>query len=161
MTPTITGVPLSGVFQLESNRQIYATEKGPKPNSQTKRPFLKSGFATHFHSSACIPTIGCRHRSGLLLCSMQLGSDMIRWAGLGCRYCFCRLTAWPRKYIPYTSDHPASENISVYCFDSHHPRNGLVLRRTSDSVKSWSRSCYDGSGKPYLDVSAFRSSLSG
>jgi len=58
-----TGVPLGGLFQLESNRQIYATRKGPKQNSQTKRTFLKSGLIRYFHSWPSMLAIGC----GLLL----------------------------------------------------------------------------------------------
>ena len=73
---------LKTVSQLESNRQIYATRKGPKQNSQTKRPFLKSGSIRHFHNSACMPIIAVDTDQDP--CSaIQLGCDM-RWAaGLG------------------------------------------------------------------------------
>jgi len=56
MRPTITSVPLGGLFQLESNRPIYATRKRLKQNSQTKRPLLKLGLAGHSHSWGCTET---------------------------------------------------------------------------------------------------------
>ena len=46
MRPTITGLPLGGLFQLVSNRQIYATRKRPKQNCQT----IKGGGTPAYQS---------------------------------------------------------------------------------------------------------------
>jgi len=59
---------LKAAFQGESDWPIYAIRQRLKQNSQTKRPFLKSGSIRHFHNSACMLTIGCGHQSGPLLC---------------------------------------------------------------------------------------------